>query len=64
MGAKGCVVLGSPIYYRRFGFKSYPSLMYEGAPAPEHFMALPFDEEIPQGYVENHKAFYSSMTAE
>src|SRR5262245_41290898 len=34
IGAKGCVVLGSPIYYQRFGFKPNPGLIYEGSPAP------------------------------
>ena len=58
MGAKGCVLEGSPKYYQRFGFKSYPGLIYEFAPAPEYFMALPFDKEVPVGKVEYHKAFY------
>jgi len=58
MGAKGCVLEGSPKYYQRFGFKSFPGLIYEIAPAPEYFMALPFDEEVPNGKVEYHKAFY------
>ena len=58
MGAKGCVLEGSPKYYQRFGFKSYPGLVYEFAPAPEYFMALPFYETVPTGKVEYHKAFY------
>lgn len=57
-GAKGCVLEGSPEYYQRFGFKAYPDLIYEGAPGPEYFMALPFDDEIPHGKVEFHKSFY------
>ena len=57
-GAKGCVLEGSPMYYQRFGFKTYPDLFYEGAPAPEYFMALPFYDDVPQGKVEFHKAFY------
>lgn len=59
-GARGCVLEGSPEYYGRFGFKNYPELMYEGAPAPEYFMALPFYEDVPKGKVEFHKAFYVS----
>lgn len=58
LGAKGCVLEGSPAYYQRFGFKTYPGLFYEGAPAQEYFMALPFFDEIPTGRVEFHKAFY------
>ena len=58
MGAKGCVLEGSPDYYQRFGFRSYPGLTYEFAPAPKYFMALPFYEEVPDGKVEYHKSFY------
>lgn len=59
-GAKGSVLVGNPGYYHRFGFKTHPGLTYEGSPAPEYFMAMPFYEEIPTGRVEFHKAFYSS----
>lgn len=58
LGARGCVLEGDFNYYNRFGFKSYPQLVYEGAPAPEYFMAFPFYEEVPDGKVEFHKAFY------
>ena len=58
LSAKGCVLEGSPEYYQHFGFKSYPGLIYEGAPAAEYFMALPFYGEIPQGKVQFHKSFY------
>jgi putative acetyltransferase len=58
-GAKGCVLEGDPNYYQRFGFKSYPHLIYEGAPAAIYFMALPFYGEIPDGKVEFHRAFYA-----
>jgi putative acetyltransferase len=57
-GAKGCVLEGDPGYYQRFGFKSYPGLYYEGSPAPEYFMALPFYNGMPEGKVEFHRAFY------
>jgi len=60
LGAKGCVLEGSPAYYGRFGFKSSPGLIYEGSPAPEYFMALPFYEKVPTGQVEFHPAFYTS----
>ena len=64
LGARGCVLLGTPTYYQRFGFTAYPGLIYEGAPAPEHFMAIPFHDEIPQGSVEFHRAFYVGPTSE
>jgi len=59
-GAKGCVLEGNPTYYQRFGFKTYPGLSYKGTPSPEYFMALPFYDEVPEGKVEFHKAFYVS----
>jgi len=58
LGAKGCVLEGSPAYYSRFGFKPRAGLTYHVAPAPEYFMALPFYKEIPTGNVEYHPAFY------
>ena len=35
-GARGCVVLGDPAYYRRFGFEPDRTLAYPAAPA-EYF---------------------------
>ncbi len=61
MGAQGCVLEGDPNYYNRFGFKSYPNLIYEIAPAPQYFMAHPFYNAVPQGKVEYHPAFYISL---
>lgn len=55
-GAKGCVVLGDPGYYRRFGFGNDPALRYEDAPA-EYFMRLSFDGSAPSGAVVFHEAF-------
>lgn len=39
-GAAGCVVLGEPAYYRRFGFRA--GLTCEFAVPAGYFMALPF----------------------
>ena len=58
MGAKGCVLEGSPDYYQRFGFRSYPGLTYEFAPETKYFISLPFYEEVPDGKVDYHRAFY------
>lgn len=46
MGAAGCVVLGDPQYYGRFGFAPCPSLLLPGVP-PDHFMALALGNEPP-----------------
>lgn len=56
-GAKGCVVLGEPTYYSKFGFKTESGLIFEGVP-PEYFMALVFEGELPKGNVTYHSAFY------
>jgi len=56
-GAAGCVVLGDPGYYPRFGFARIDDLQYEGAP-PEYFMSLTFDgHDPPSGKVHYHPAF-------
>lgn len=39
LGAGGCVLLGDPAYYGRFGFRSGPELVYPGPPA-EYFQSL------------------------
>lgn len=61
MGAAGCVVLGEPVYYTRFGFAAEPALSYPGVP-PEFFMALAFDERA-GGQVSYHDAFYVSANS-
>jgi len=55
-GAKGIVLLGSPDYYQRFGFKHDPQLAYPGPPA-EYFQALLLDGDMPAGTVAYAKAF-------
>lgn len=55
--AAGCVVLGDPGYYHRFGFQQDERLRYEGAP-PEYFMRLTFTaHEAPSGLVDYAPAF-------
>lgn len=56
MGASGCVVLGDPGYYGRFGFKVVDGLVYPGVPA-EYFQALSFADKFPHGEVSYHEAF-------
>ncbi len=55
-GSRGCVVLGDPGYYRRFGFARVDGLSYPGAPA-EYFMALAFGDAVPRGTAAYHPAF-------
>jgi putative acetyltransferase len=55
-GASGCVVLGEPEYYGRFGFQAEPNLVLAGVP-PKYFQALSFDASKPRGTVTYHEAF-------
>jgi len=55
-GGAGCVVLGEPEYYGRFGFLADPALVLPGVP-PEYFQALPFGASRPRGRVSYHAAF-------
>ena len=55
-GAAGCVLLGDPAYYGRFGFKPEPTLVLPGVP-PEYFQALSFGGAVPAGTVAYHPAF-------
>jgi putative acetyltransferase len=55
-GAEGCVLLGDPAYYRRFGFVSDPKLRYGEVP-PEYFQRLSFTGAEPEGEVAYHPGF-------
>jgi putative acetyltransferase len=55
-GASGCVVVGEPEYYRRFGFRADRHLVLPGVP-PEYFQAISFDSSKPRGIVTYHEAF-------
>ncbi len=56
MGASGCVLLGDPNYYSRFGFKATSRLVLPDVP-PEYFQALLFKGGYPEGVVSYHDAF-------
>lgn len=55
-GASGCVVLGDPAYYRRFGFVAVPGLRLPDVP-PAYFQALAFDGRYATGVVAYAPAF-------
>ncbi|MDQ8154760.1 MAG: N-acetyltransferase [Gemmatimonadota bacterium] len=55
-GAAGCVLVGDPAYYSRFGFKPEPCLVLPDVPQ-EYFQALPFGAALPRGVVTFHEAF-------
>jgi putative acetyltransferase len=56
LGAEGCVVLGEPAYYGRWGFAVHEGLVYPRVP-PEYFMGVAFAGGVPRGEVEYHAAF-------
>lgn len=56
LGAAGCVLLGDPNYYARFGFRPDPALVLPDVP-PEYFQALPFGSSLARGVVTYHAAF-------
>lgn len=56
LGAKGVVLLGSPDYYARFGFRHDPQVTFPGPP-PEYFQALVLDGDLPSGEVTYARAF-------
>lgn len=57
MDAGGCVVLGYPDYYQKFGFKVHTGLVFPDLPA-EYFMALHLSGPLPMGEVTYCPAFY------
>jgi len=59
LGGQGCVLVGDPNYYKRFGFRNIPDLVHEGIPK-EVFLALPFTERVPHGIVVFHEGFWAN----
>lgn len=55
-GSKGCVVVGHPDYYPRFGFTRADTMRVPGVP-PEALMAIRFDGVLPMGEVAFDQAF-------
>lgn len=54
--AAGCVVLGEPGYYARFGFRLEHGLVLPGVPA-QYFQAIAFRDAAPSGQVAYHASF-------
>ena len=55
-GAAGCMLVGDPGYYQRFGFRNEAQLLYPDIPQA-YFMVLPFTDALPRGTVAFHEAF-------
>ncbi|RCW24945.1 putative acetyltransferase [Ciceribacter lividus] len=56
-GARGCVLVGEPAYYRRFGFSTEHDLSTPGIPR-EYLLALPLNGPVPSGIVAFHPGFF------
>ncbi len=56
LGAQGCMLVGDPAFYGRFGFVQTTGLELESVPA-EFFLALSFGASLPTGRVDFHPAF-------
>ncbi|WP_227818373.1 GNAT family N-acetyltransferase [Serratia marcescens] len=54
--AAGCVVLGDPNYYGRFGFQAQTALTLPGVPQ-DYFRAIAFQGALPCAEVAFHNAF-------
>lgn len=54
--AAGCVLIGNPAYYSRFGFRCFPELTPEGMPA-QYYQILPLRVEQPDVVVGFHPLF-------
>ncbi len=59
MGANGCVLVGDPDFYHRFGFKSPAGLKHEGVPQ-ENLLVISFCGKTPTGLVQFHPAFHAT----
>jgi putative acetyltransferase len=57
--AAGCILVGDPHFYERFGFKSPNGVRHEGVPQ-ENLLALSFCNSIPTGMVQFHQAFLAT----
>jgi putative acetyltransferase len=55
-GACGCVLVGDPAFYGRFGFRQYPGVAWHGVP-DENVLCLLMAGEMPTGEVAPHPAF-------
>ena len=55
-GARGCLLVGDPALYTRFGFAAHAQLLVPGVP-PEYVLSLAFSGAVPAGTATHHAAF-------
>ena len=54
--AEGCVLVGEPAFYARFGFRNYPNLTMDGVPQ-KYIQSLTFGKHPAKGKLTHHAAF-------
>lgn len=59
-GASGCVVMGDPDLYRKFGFRNDPKFVLQDC-APQYFLAQPLSSAGASGMVRYNAAFYAGV---
>lgn len=59
IGANGCVLVGDPAFYIRFGFVNNSALVLEGVPQ-EFFLSLSLGTSSARGNVQFHPAFHAT----
>lgn len=59
-GAAGCVVMGEPDFYRKFGFRNDPQLALRDC-APQYFLVQPLSSHGASGMVSYNAAFYAGV---
>lgn len=55
-GAIGCVLVGDPAFYHRFGFRQCDGVWCAGVP-DQNVLCLPLSDKMPVGEVLHHPAF-------
>lgn len=56
-GAAGCVLVGDPAFYNRFGFRQYPGVTCAGVPDENVLCIVLTDGAVPTGALAYHDAF-------
>jgi putative acetyltransferase len=60
LGSVGCVLVGDPAFYHRFGFANDPAITVDGVP-PEYTLARRFQPDPARGAALFHRAFLDAM---
>lgn len=60
LNADGCILVGDPSFYERFGFENPQGLQHEGVPQ-ENLLVLSFCDKTPTGFVNFHRAFAATQ---